>query len=477
MAQQRPHRPQLTVLPTLVHETLYVGIDVGKFKHIAGFVSATLLAQHQRFEACPVLAFDQSRAGFRAFVDRIRAFVPLEHAYVVLEHTGHYHKALAQYLLELDIAVYVIHVQKRPPGMLKSDKRDALGLANQLYNQLEKGMQLADKCQVVRRLLPPTSAAAHLKGLTRHRYELSGECARRKTKLTAICDELFPEFTEVFRDPNAPMALAYREHYPTPHALATASFDALARIRTRNRPSNVQLVQLQELASQSIGTHDVDRQRSLVLEQDQLIRELRLMQAHIQQLDSEISTIMAHCREGQIVTSIPGIGTIQAATILSAIGNILNFDSAAALKSYCGWAPTIVQSGISMGQARLTPRGTRTMKQMMFLVVAHAIQLDCEWATLYARLVPRKCVYDERTRMYKGKLTVMGRIAGQMLEMIYALLKQDAERVSATPPGMSPPDPIVYNRAIHHAHRTGHYQPIKPRRHPATILQLPPRAG
>ena len=477
MAHQLPHRPQLAVLPTLVHETLYVGIDVGKFKHIAGFVSETLLARHQRFEACPVLAFDQSRAGFRALLDRIRSLVPLEHAYVLLEQTGHYHKALEQYLLELDVAVYIIHVQKRPPGMLKSDKRDALGLANQLYNQLEKGMQLADKRQVVRRMLPPTSAAAHLKGLTRHRYELSRECARRKAKLTAICDELFPEFTQIFRDPNGPTALAYREHHPTPHAFATASFEALARIRTRNRPSNAQLVQLQHLASQSIGTHDVDRQRSLVLEQDQLIRELRLMQTHIQQLDSEISTIMDHCREGQIVTSIPGIGPIQAATILSAIGNILNFDSAAALKSYCGWAPTLVQSGISMGQARLTPRGTRTMKQMMFLVVAHAIQLDCEWATLYARLVPRKCVYDERTGRYTGKLTVMGRIAGQMLEMIYALLKQDAERVSATPPGMSPPDPIVYDRAIHHAHRTGHYQPIKPRRQPATILQLPPRAG
>src|SRR4028119_1007362 len=226
MAHQLPHRPQLAVLPTLVHETLYVGIDVGKFKHIAGFVSETLLARHQRFEACPVLAFDQCRAGFRALLDRIRSLVPLEHAYVLLEQTGHYHKALEQYLLELDVAVYIIHVQKRPPGMLKSDKRDALGLANQLYNQLEKGMQLADKRQVVRRMLPPTSAAAHLKGLTRHRYELSRECARRKAKLTAICDELFPEFTQIFRDPNGPTALAYREHHPTPLASARAGSGA-----------------------------------------------------------------------------------------------------------------------------------------------------------------------------------------------------------------------------------------------------------
>ncbi len=176
MTSTLPHRAPALVSPLLPHESLYVGIDVGKFTHIAGFISATLLARHQRFEACPVLTFAQSRDGFRALVDHICSFVPLEQAYVVLEKTGPYHKPLEQYLLELDVSIYVIHVQKRPPGMIKTDKRDAFGLANQLYNQLEKGIQLSDKRQVVRRLLPPTSAAAHLKGLTRHRYELRLEC-------------------------------------------------------------------------------------------------------------------------------------------------------------------------------------------------------------------------------------------------------------------------------------------------------------
>jgi hypothetical protein len=38
-----------------------------------------------------------------------------------------------QYLQDLGIPVYIIHVQKRPEGLLKSDKRDALTLANRLY--------------------------------------------------------------------------------------------------------------------------------------------------------------------------------------------------------------------------------------------------------------------------------------------------------------------------------------------------------
>ncbi len=109
-------------------------------------------------------------------------------------------------------------------------------LANHLFNQLEHGIQLADKTHLVRRLLPPTETAQQLQGWIRHRYELVQECTRRKNKLTAICDELFPEMTQVLKDPNLPTALALREHFPTPQAFATAPFSALVALRARSRP-------------------------------------------------------------------------------------------------------------------------------------------------------------------------------------------------------------------------------------------------
>ena len=129
----------------------------------------------------------------------------------MVEKTGHYHKALVQYLQELNVSVYLIHVQERPKGMIKTDKRDALGLANTLYNQLELGAQVADKTQLVRRAVSPTESASLLKGLIRHRYELSQEAAQRKNKLIAICDEVFLEFTVICKDSCLPSALTIRE--------------------------------------------------------------------------------------------------------------------------------------------------------------------------------------------------------------------------------------------------------------------------
>ncbi len=483
MATRAHPHPDLKAVPMLLNESLYIGIDIGKGKHVAGFLSQTLLERHERFEACPALVFENSREGFRLLIERIGSYSPLEHVFVLMERTGHYHRALEQYLQELDIPVYVMHVQSRSAGMLKTDKRDALTLANQLYSQLELGVQVANKVQLnkvqlIRRLVPPTEAAAQLKGLIRHRYELIRESTQRKNKLTALCDELFPELTRVVKDPNALVALALREKYPIPQALATASLTTLQQIRGGARSlSDAKLLELQRLAAQSIGTKDLARQRGLVLEQTQLIKELRLLREHVEQLETEIVSIVEHAREGQILLSFPGIGPVMAATTIAAVGSIHNFPSASALKSYFGWAPVVVQSGSTLDHSRLTRGGTRTMKQMLFLAVFQAIRLqDNEWAKLYDRLVKAKCPYDERTQSYVGKTRVIGRVAGQMTEAIYALLKRDAEILSKVLPGEVPPAPLLYDPEVHRKHRQGQYRPLKSTPLPNTITVLHPRS-
>ncbi len=466
-------RSDLQVIPMLTYETLYVGVDIGKQTHVAGFLSATLLARYQRFENCPALSFANSREGFRSLIDRINAYVPLTQVYVVMEVTGHYHRALLEYLQELDMTVYVMHVQKRQVGMLKTDKRDALSLANHLYSQLELGAQVVDKLQAVRRLAPPTEAAAQLKGMVRHRYELIAESTQRKNKLIAISDEIFPELTQVMKDPNLPSALALRKRFPTPAAIATASLSALQAARIGHHPSDAKLLELQRLAGQSIGTKDSARLRGLIFEQEQLIEEIELILKHLEKLEGEMTQIVKNSREGQILTSIPGIGPIPAATILAMIGTIANFGRPSQLKAYFGWAPTVKQSGSTLDSARLSPRGTRQMKQMMYLIVWTAVKMDCEWARIYERLVPIKCRYDERTRRYVGRGKVIGRIAGQMISVIYALLKKDQETLSKLSPGTKPPDPVLYDPEVHRQHRSGQYRSSSPGEKPSKLIQLP----
>ena len=116
------------------------------------------------------------------------------------------------------------------------------------------------------------------------------------------------------------------------------------------------------------------------------------------------------------------------------------------------------------------------MKQLLFIAAVKAITLDCEWAKIYQRLLPRLCTYDERTREYRGKKRVLGRIAGQMASMIYALLKTDHETLSQVPPGEKPPPPMLYDREIHRKHQEGFYRSLKPNTRLRKILQLPSKS-
>jgi transposase len=161
---------------------------------------------------------------------------------------------------------------------------------------------------------------------------------------------------------------------------------------------------------------------------------------------------------------------MQAASIIAMIGNIANFDRPAQLKSYFGWAPTLTQSGKTLDHAKLTPRGIRVMKGMIYLIVLQLVHLkDNEFARSYERLVLRKCAYDERRKQYIGKNKVIGRIAGQLIGIIFTLLKRDQE-VVAKGGNVLPPE--RYDPEIHHQHRSGHYQPAT-QAQPGHIVQLP----
>ncbi len=74
---------------------------------------------------------------------------------------------------------------------------------------------------------------------------------------------------------------------------------------------------------------------------------------------------------------------------------------------------------------------------------------------------------------FRANARVIGRIAGQIISLIYGLLKQDVGRLAKTPPGVAPPEPIRYDPAKHQQHREGQYQPTKPKRKAGALTQLP----
>src|SRR5581483_757973 len=116
-AEERERTEESNPAPTLVWasfasrrqepEWVYVGIDVGKEKHDAGFISRRILANSHGVFNCPTHTFANTREGFASVVAAISTHGDLRRCAVLVEHTGHYHLALVQYLQEQNIPVYV----------------------------------------------------------------------------------------------------------------------------------------------------------------------------------------------------------------------------------------------------------------------------------------------------------------------------------------------------------------------------------
>lgn len=432
---------------------LYIGVDVGKSSHVAAFLSRGLLAQKKSFVKCPTKKIANSRADFEQL---LKSIPDPSSAHLLVERTGHYTTALEQFCNEHGIHVYRMQANKRY-GKNKTDLHDARALALMLYNQIELGVEHADEAMRIRPLVAPSPVARELRGLVRHRYELTRETVQRQNKLTAICDELFPEFTAVCADPNTASALAIREAFPTPQAVAAATIDELCAARVQSkRPSREALVRLRELAVTSIGVRDVHRIASLVMEQRQLIAEIRMLREHTDELETRIAEIVSESREGRILTSFIGIGPVQAATIISAIGSIANFETSGRFKGYLGWAPRQTQTGTTIDSTTLAKSGNSLLKQTVYLITLSAIHYDPTWKHLYDRLVARMCAWDEKKQKYRGRMKVIGHVAGQLCKVMYRLLRADYELVASWDgPADSLPEPILYDPERHQVKGAG----------------------
>lgn len=432
-------------------EYYYAGIDIAKQKHVAAFVSGFLLRKNKHYTASPTFPFDNSRLDFEGFIAELEGYAPLSQWRILMEKTGHYHLALLQYLQEQGVQCYTVHVQKKPRKQ-KNDKRDAQGLANMLYRQVELLAQPDDAEQEVREVVPASPTAQALRGLTQYRYDLSKQITRISNQLTAISDMLFPEFVLVFKDVNNPTARVFRERYPTPAHVAAASLEELKACQIWRYPGKKRLEQLRELAAHSIGIKEPGRIRALVLEQRLLIKQLRTLEENEEAVKAEIAATVTATREGQIIMSLGDfVGPLAAGEIIASIGDINNFESASKFKGYTGWNPIEDQTGKSRNGMTLNKGGNRMLRQTMYLVGMRAVKNETEWRSIYQRLVEKQCPIDERKGQRRGKMRPLSRIIGQISNMIYKFLRDDAQLVATSPPG-DLPKPMLYNRAIHRSH-------------------------
>jgi len=252
---------------------------------------------------------------------------------------------------------------------------------------------------------------SELRILTRNRHRLVEMRSKLKLSISRLITILFPELPNAVWSVNQKSCYALLTEFPTAKAIANANIVRLTNVLSSNshgRYGREKAEQIRELARNTIGFDSC----ASGLELQQTIRLIQNIADEIAILDKEIKKIMKECASP--ILSIPGIGYILGAIIISEIGDIENFQNPAKLLAFSGLEPSTYQSGnFTASSTPMVKRGSKYLR----------------WAFLQAaRLVAYRDVtfsyyYEKKLSEGKHHFVALSHTAKKLVRVVFHLLK------------------------------------------------------
>jgi transposase len=198
-------------------------------------------------------------------------------------------------------------------------------------------------------VLQPFSAETRaLRAVVRTREDLIDQRVAAANQLGACLEGFWPGAKGVFADLASPIALDFLARYPTPESAASLGQRRMAAFLTKHgycgrRTPGELLARLRAAPAGLTGTVEVEARRDAVLA---LVRVLRALLAAIKDLDRAVVAHLGEHPDGQIFTSLPRSGRINAAQVLAEWGDCRPaYADAEAVACLAGATPVTKQSG------------------------------------------------------------------------------------------------------------------------------------
>ncbi len=362
-------------------DTLVVGVDIGKFMHVAR-------ARFPDGSFTHPLSVTTDADGFRILREhmvRWQRQAGCTDTVVGLESTGVYWENLAFWLEGRGyrvVQVNPLHVHRskemldNSPG--KTDGKDALLIAD----LVAQGKYLS--------FVMPRGDFAELRQLATLRARLVVERTTYLSRLHLEVSQVFPEFSRVFRDIATRVARRVLYYFPTPTDIRKHTVAQMARQVRRGggiRLREDKLLLLKERAAVTVGINEGES--ALVLALRDTLAALNALDKRVGQIEARMSEVVARIDESQYLLSIDAVGPVSAAVILGETGGIRRYVNAEAILKLAGLNLFEVSSGMHKGARHISRRGRPLLRQILYFIALHHVQPGMPLYPYYARLVDR----------------------------------------------------------------------------------------
>ena len=391
-------------------ESVLVAIDIAKSRHevlmaIPGRKRRRRLTVLNRLED-----FDRLIAALLEYNHPVR---------VAFEATGNYHRALAYRLgvagFEVKLVSSVALARTREAlnnSWDKNDPKDAQVILHMM--QIGNEQFYHD---------PMLCGTNDLQELSKTHDIVS----RAKTELwhrvlTHYLPLYFPEAERFHRSSRSDWFFAFLERYPSPHFISAMDQEAFIidawEVVGRKVSKERLLADIYQTAKTSVGlpiSPDSDAARMFRL----VLGEGRNLIAQRNEIEDRAVELLAQNSDYQLLTSIPGIGPINALTILAEAGDLRRFRHHRQFLKFCGMDLATIQSGSFRGQTKLSKYGNARLRRTLWMAGQVAIMQSANsFRDKFERYISR----DRHNAHLRRKAYTA--IAAKMARTVYGIIKR-----------------------------------------------------
>jgi len=362
------------------------------------------------------LIIRNTRAEHDRFVDLLRSFDrPVVAGF---EATGNYHRAVAWRLLDAGFETRLISsmalARTREAihnGWDKNDPKDAQVILHMLRTGLSQYYQdpLAAGISDIQELSKTHEMVSKAKTETLHRI------------LTHYLPLYFPEIERFRQNSRSDWFFAFLERFPTPSSIVALSKDAFISSAwdvVGRKVSKARLIaDIYETACESIALPiHIDSQAVAMFRM--VLAEIRSLIRQRDTIEAQAEALLGGQPDYEALKQIPGIGPINALTILAEAGDLRRFGHHRQFLKFCGLDLSTHQSGTFRGQTKLSKFGNARLRRTLWMAAQVAIrQQENSFREKYERYVAK----DRNNADLKRKAFTA--VTAKMARVVHAVIK------------------------------------------------------
>jgi len=393
---------------------LVIGVDPHKKTHAA--VSIT-----QDFTIHAKFKFSNSMEGLEMMLQRTKAEMiktGCRGVIFAIETGGHYWRNLAYVLDERGIPFHFINqftLKRRREGKdLNRRKND--------YRDSEVAAQLLCTGEFTESKLPQ-GVYAELRAAHNAYRRLVKERTRITNLLKGLLDSLFPEFTQVFKDPCALTAMSVLSTCAIPKVISNMPDDGFVttvKAEHHGRLMIKKLLVLHHIAKTSIGIEA--SARSVSMEISFLVEKFNLIKQHIRTIEGTLVRFVDETEEGKYLLSIRGLNYIAVAGLLAEIGSFKQYRNAKQLIKMAGSNPTESESAGKRGtHTPMSKHGRPVLRYCAWTSVIPMLRFNSDFRA-WAKKMRERPVH---ANPLNGR-EVVGACLNRLLRLSFALAKKQS---------------------------------------------------